>query len=220
MSRRKKDTQPLWRPNFVNQSTLPDIKVVRTGFIINFFAVTLALWVAFILIKSEYRTHVLNQTITAMQARIKAAEPKDAESLKVSEAFRSSAQYIVELEKFYDSPISIYQFIFDLSKIKPDDLIFNSISFKESVVKVDNKSAVAYNINISGDAKNLTVLDDFKRILDNDELLQIEGFALDINETLEGRNEKTGIFPYRLKIVLTPQAGSAGKGRKSGGDAS
>lgn len=35
MSKGRKVREPSWRPNFVNKSELPDIKVVRTDFIVN-----------------------------------------------------------------------------------------------------------------------------------------------------------------------------------------
>ena len=44
----KRDTQPYWRPDFKIQSTLPDIKVVRTDFIINCIVVALMLIAVFI----------------------------------------------------------------------------------------------------------------------------------------------------------------------------
>lgn len=196
--------QPFWRPNFVNQSELPDIKVIRTGFIINFIAVMFALCVAFFLLQREYRVYTLGQTIEDMEQQIRVADADDVENLKLSESFRSAAQYVIEVEKFYDSPLLAHYFLYGLSIIKPEDLIFSSVSFNESVVKVEGKDRVAYSINISGDAKSLTVLDDFKKILTEAELLQITGFELKIDETLQGRDEKTGIFPYRLAVSLTP----------------
>ncbi|WPJ95035.1 hypothetical protein SH580_16525 [Coraliomargarita algicola] len=211
--------QPFWRPNFVNQSELPDIKVIRTGFIINFVAVTLALCVAFFLLQREYRAYSLGNTVAQMEQQIRVADADDRENLKLSESFRTSAQYIVEVEQFFDSPLLAHEFLYGLSVIKPDDLIFSTVSLTESIVKVDSQNVVAYNIVISGNAKNLTVLDDFKNILEEAELLEIPGFDLGIDETLQGRDEKTGIFPYRIAISLKP-AKKAAPAKKEGGDAS
>jgi len=216
VSKRKKEMQPFWRPNFVNQSELPDIKVVRTGFIINFIAVTIALCIAFFLMQREYRSYSLGQTITTMEQQIRVADADDTENLKLSELFRASAQYIVEVENFFSSPLLAHEFLYDLSVIKPEDLIFNSISLDESIVKQSGKDVVIYSINISGDAKNLTVIEGFKKILEEADLLKVVGFELAINESLQGRDEKTGIFPYRLAITLTPAKEAAPKKTQEG----
>ena len=152
MSRNKKEMQPFWRPNFVNQSELPDIKVIRTDFIINFVAVTLALCVAFFLLQREYRSFSLAKTISGMEQQIRVADADDVENLKLSESFRESAQYIIEVEKFYDSPILAHQFLLSLASIKPDELIFDTVSLSESTWKDGAKEVVAYSISISGDA--------------------------------------------------------------------
>lgn len=204
MSRSKKEMQPFWRPNFVNQSELPDIKVVRTDFVINFVAVTIALCVAFFLLQREYRSYSLAKTISGMEQRIRVADSDDVENLKLSESFRDSAQSIVEVEKFFKSPILAHEFLYGLSTIKPDDLIFNSISLSESIVKQGGKNVVSYSVNLTGDAKDLTVVGDFKKVLEQAELFQFPGFELEISETLQGRDEKTRIFPYRLAIKITP----------------
>jgi hypothetical protein len=209
--------KPFWRPNFVNQSELPDIKVIRTDFIINFVAVTLALCVAFFLLQREYRSYSLAKTISQMEQQIRVADADDIENLKLSESFRQSAQYIIEVEQFFDSPLLAHDFLYGLSVIKPEDLIFNSVSLNESISQAGGKAGVGYSIVISGNAKNLTVLDDFKKILEEADLLQIPDFDLEIDETLQGRDEKTGIFPYRIAIKLTPAKPAAPVKAKEGG---
>ncbi|MGB0743343.1 MAG: hypothetical protein ACPGSB_02350, partial [Opitutales bacterium] len=63
---------------------------------------------------------------------------------------------------------------------------------------------------------SLTVLDDFKGTLSEWEPLQHEGYELDIDESLQGRDSNTGIFPYTLNITLKPAqqpaAGSKAEG--------
>jgi len=218
MSRGKKTIQPFWRPNFVNQSELPDIKVVRTDFIINFIAIALACGVAFFLLQREYRSHTLGQTIVDIEQRISAADAEDAASLKLSWSFRDSAQYIVEVESFLNTPLRVHEFLYSLSGVKPQDLIFKSISLSESA-PAKGASALSYTIRITGDAKSLTVIDDFKKILTEADLLKLPEFDLEINETLQGRDEKTGIFSYSLAITLTPNKKAAPK-KSEGGDAS
>lgn len=213
MKRSKKNLQPAWRPNFVNQSELPDIKVVRTNFIINIFAVALALSMVFVLAKREYSAAVLETTISRLEERIAGAEASDQKNLALSRQFKESAEYVLEVGKFVEAPFLPHELVYHLSVIKPDDIIYRSINLSENSEGKGKKGVITYRVNLNGDAKNLTVLDEFKDILARAEGLQFPGYGIEIDETLEGRDERTGIFPYRMTISFTPQA-SDNKKRK------
>lgn len=67
MKRHRKDSPPHWRPNFVNAAELPDIKVVRTNFIVNSIAVALALGMVFLIGKREYSARVLEAEVSNLE---------------------------------------------------------------------------------------------------------------------------------------------------------
>ena len=204
MSKANKHVQPHWRPNFVDASELPDIKAIRTDFIINFVAVVLLLLVGFYVLQREYRVYALGNTIAEMEQRIRVAEGDDRASLEISREFRDLAAHIAELEKFYATPVVAHEFLTEITKMRPEELIFKQISLVESTEKEGTTQVVTYRINISGEVRSLTVLDEFKGELFNWELLNIEEYALDIDEALQGRDAETGIFPYTLEITLRP----------------
>lgn len=200
----KKNIQPNWRPNFVNASGLPDIKVIRTDFVINFVSLVLMFSVAFFVLQREYRAYALSQTIADMEQRIRVAKADDSASVELSQEFRDAAAHIAEVEKFYATPILPQDCLTQLTQMRPEQLIFEQISFIESAQKNEAGEVVTYRINISGEVRSLTVLDEFKGELSNWELLNYEGYALDIDETLRARDADTGIFPYTLQITLSP----------------
>lgn len=204
MSKANKNVQPHWRPNFVNTSELPDIKVIRTDFIINFVAVLLLLLVGFYVLQREYRAYALGNTIEDMEQRIRVADADDSAHLKLSREFRDLAAHVAELEKFHATPVVAHEFLTQITKMRPEELIFKQISLVESAEKEGTTQVVTYRINISGEVRSLTVLDEFKGELSNWELLNFEEYALDIDEALQGRNAETGIFPYTLEITLKP----------------
>lgn len=205
MSRSKKDIQPYWRPNFVNVSELPDIKVVRTDFIINSISVLLMLLVGFYVLQREYRAYALGKTIADMEQQIRVAEPDDVASLKLSREFRDAAEHVAELEKFYATPVMAHDFLTQITQMRPEKLIFKQLSLVESFENDGGTKVVVYRINISGEVRSLTVLDEFKGELSGWELLNFEGYGLEIDESLQGRDADTGIFPYTLNITLRPQ---------------
>ena len=106
---KQRDIQPYWRPDFKIQSTLPDIKVVRTDFIINAIAVALALIAAFTVLQREYRAFSLNRAIASMQQSIGETEANNNQNLQASERFRESAQSVVELQDFFRAPFAAHQ---------------------------------------------------------------------------------------------------------------
>jgi hypothetical protein len=204
VSKAKKNVQPHWRPNFVNASELPDIKAIRTGFIINFVAVVLLLLVGFFVMKREYEAYALANEIEKMEQRIRVADAGDKASLKLSRDFRDLAAHVAELEKFYATPVMAHEFLTEITKMRPEELIFKQISLVESIEKEGTTQTVIYRINISGEVRSLTILDEFKGELSDWELLNFEEYSLDIDEALQGRDAETGIFPYTLEITLKP----------------
>lgn len=211
MSRNNKELQPNWRPDFRIKSTLPDIKVIRTDFVINFIAVALALFSGLIVLQREYRAFSLHNVIEVLEQRILVAEPDDNIHLKVSERFRDAARDVEELQRFYSSPLSAHEFLADLAMRKPEDLIFSRISVAESVSKVAGKTQLEYRIDLTGEVSELTTLTDFKEILKGLDSLNAPGFVSVVDESMQQRNAKTGSFPCRIIITLTPAQGTTAK---------
>jgi hypothetical protein len=205
----KHDIQPYWRPDFKIQSTLPDIKVVRTDFIINFIAVALVLIAVSTLLQREYRAYSLRSAIVGMEKRIRVSEAEDNLSLKESERFRESAQRVEELQRFFRAPFTAHEFLAELSSLKPEGLIFTRVMISEAVtsrkVKTVEESQMAYTISITGDVRGLSILSQFKGALQASPSLNPEGFEVVVDESMQQRNAKTGITPFQVSLSLTPE---------------
>jgi hypothetical protein len=219
----KRDIQPYWRPDFKIQSTLPDIKVVRTDFIINFIAVALMLIAVFTLLQREYRAYSLRSSIAGMERRIRVSEVDDNLYLKESERFRKSAQSVEDLQRFSRAPFTPHELLAELSLLKPEGLIFSRMVLTESVSsrkgkgrgKAAAKPQVAYAIRITGDVQGLPILTQFKGVLQASPSLNLEGFEVMVDESIQQRNASTGITPFQVSISLTPEtAPAASKGGK------
>lgn len=208
----KHDIQPYWRPDFKVQSTLPDIKVVRTDFLINFLAVALVMVVAFVLLQREYRAYSLRSSIASMEERVRVAEADDKLHLKESERFRESAKSVEELQAFFRAPFVAHEFLTEVSLLKPDELIFSRVKFSENVFtpktkgksKTKAKPQLAYNISIEGDVRGLDVLTEFKGALQAATSLNPDGFEVVVNESMQQRDAETGITPFKVSISLMP----------------
>ena len=213
MSKDSKDQQPHWRPNFSDPSGLPDIKVVRTNFIINFAATLAALLTLFIVGQREYNALTLRQAAQDMEAQVQAADGEDKKNLQLSQKFVDASQEILELERFYASPITSHEVLVELSKLRPEGLLFKNITISEIEKKKGTRSYVVYQIDLIGEVEDPVLLSDFKQSIQESAVIEFEGMSKSIEESLRGRDSKTGIFPYRLMISIQP-GGSNKKGAK------
>jgi len=210
MAKKKLETHPHWRPDFRIPDTLPDIKVIRTDFIVNSLSLLLALLVAVYVIQREYRIYAVNSTISDMRQQVESSESLNRASLAMSAKFTKAAAEIQELEKFYKVPILAHHLIVELARSKPDGVIFNAIKFDESLLKVGKGSSVLYQVNLSGLVRNPLDLEAFKAQLNESEVLNVDGYTIEVREALMSRDTKTGIFPYRLSVVFNESKGKKG----------
>ncbi|MDG1242483.1 MAG: hypothetical protein P8R37_06425 [Opitutae bacterium] len=205
---KQRDIQPYWRPDFKIQSTLPDIKVVRTDFIINAIAVALMLIAGFTLLQGEYRAYSLHRSIASMQQSIGETKTNNNQNLKESERFRESAQSVVELQRFFRAPLVAHELMAELARLKPAGLIFSRVMFSSATIKQKGKdqakSQMTYEINITGDTRGLMALTQFKAMLQASPSLSPAGFEVVVDESMQQRNAMTGITPFQVLISLTP----------------
>lgn len=210
MAKKKGNIQPHWRPNFRITDTLPDIKAIRTDFLINFAAVTLALVLTFYVLQREYRIHALNSTIQELTKSVQSEEAVNTKRLTLSSEFKKASGDIVELEKFYEMPVRAHSLVAELCRVKPDGLLFNAIKFDEVVVKQGKKFDIEYQVSLAGLVKDPTALEAFKSALNDSEALNADGYSVSTRESLMSRDAKTGIFPYSLNVTLAPSGDKKG----------
>lgn len=210
MAKKKLEIHPHWRPDFRIPDTLPDIKVIRTDFIVNSLSVLLALLVAVYVIQREYGIYAVNSTISDMRQQVESSDSANRASLAMSAKFIKAAAEIQELEKFYKVPILAHHLITELARLKPDGLIFNAIKFDESLVKVGKNSSVIYQVDLSGLVRDPLNLEAFKAQISESEVLDVDGYEIEVREALMSRDTKTGIFPYRLSVVFNESKGKKG----------
>jgi hypothetical protein len=191
----------------VNPAKLPDIKVIRTNFIVNFFAIAFFVTTGVLLVQREYRVWAVEDTIVQLGQQVKEAEAENKSLLELSKQFVQAGKRVAEVELFYLAPFTAPEFLAELAAFRPESTILKSISFQESSPgKAKNKNALSYAIQLSGEVKDLKDLDLFKGRLAEWEFLQLKNYELSVSESMDGRNEATGTFPYTLNISLQPLA--------------
>ncbi len=210
------DLQPNWHPNFRIESTLPDTRAIHMTFIIKAFLYTAVLILAAFVLQREYQAYLLRKTISDLELQVEKVSSADRSRLQKSEQFRKYALNIKELQKFFSVPLIAHESVVELSSVKPEDLIFTSIALSELAVEIKRspksrpEDIVLFKLKISGNVQDLPVLTQFKRELENSQLLKPSGYTVVIDENIEQRDVDTGIIPFTLIISLE----KTGKGSK------
>lgn len=197
--------QPHWRPDFRDVAKLPDIKLVRTEFVVNCVAILVAVSVVTFCLQQEYRLWSLARSVGEMSEQIRVAEPSDTHRIERSELFRSDARAIQDLEKFYHVPFFSHELLIALTELKDPDLIFTNLIFREQPIlqKKKKKAIVEYELEIGGLARSLPKLDAYVGLLRNFELFVFPGYETAVSEHIKPR-DSTGSYPYTINLRLTP----------------
>lgn len=131
LTKNSKAQAPAWHPDFRNQETLPDIKAVRTGFLINFFAVAVALVLLTFAVYQEISIYYTKVEAQNAQQEVKNREKENANYLKQSKEFIALQPTLEQVVNFTSKGTDPTVLISTLGRDLPADFIFNSIEVVE-----------------------------------------------------------------------------------------
>jgi ABC-type uncharacterized transport system permease subunit len=130
-----------WHPNFRNRERLPDTKVVRTYFFVNFTAVMLVLCLALGVWYQEYRIGVLDHQVTDWQVQIAQNQKSAVEAVALSKKFAAEEKKIRELGVFLQRRLVLSQFMVHLGKSLPAALVIDAVDIRETGVNLRGTAA-------------------------------------------------------------------------------
>jgi hypothetical protein len=158
MPLRKKNKLPKeipWRPNFNNPEQLPDTKVVRTGFLLNFVAIAAAVILASYLVILEYSISTLRSSGKDLQVQIDNSAAENRRHVTLSGQFNQLSRTMDQVVKFRHLPFELHQLILDLNALKPDEVIFQSITMQPTTVRQGRRETTRYQLSIQGRVTDL-----------------------------------------------------------------
>jgi len=117
----KKRTAIPWRQDFRDASLLPDIKIVRTHFIINLLAVIFLVVTAGIAVYQQYLVSVRETTLAELDASIRTGSAADKRNQADSARFVRDIQKVEEAVAFPDSAIKPELLVVQLAKLQPEE---------------------------------------------------------------------------------------------------
>ncbi len=210
-ARKKKPEVVLhWHPNFRVVAALPDIKQVRTGFIVNFIAIFLAVlglgWTLYV----EVLIHKTNTELDHYNTQITALKPTNDKDLGKSAKFVKDSKPLQFTAKFFSEKLPPLDVMSSLLDARTSDIYFDSVEIESIVLDLPgNKKVNTQRITILGtlNSPRESDLDPFMKSLQNSPLLKsrITGDPKDFKLDTKG-DPAIKIFTFTLTITLKPPA--------------
>ena len=118
----KKVVQTPWHQDFKNQEALPDIKLIRTQFFLNFIGLMLPLIVAVIWIQNEVSLNVLKADIAKLDGEKAGMQASNNDLVALSREFLKESAKIVSLDEYYYNLFPSSEFLAAISERVPEEI--------------------------------------------------------------------------------------------------
>lgn len=132
---------PAWHPNFRNHARLPDTKVVRTLFFVNFAAIAIAASLLLYFSYQEYRIKNLSRQIAEWQTQIDTNKKASDQAHVLSQKFADEEKKIEALGKFMNQRLVLSQFLMHLGSSLPPDMAVDAAEIREMGVDLRGVAA-------------------------------------------------------------------------------
>jgi len=218
---KKKDSvpSPPWRPDFRDPTTLPDIKVVRTGFLLNAIALVLALGILGWAVYEAYEKNQLASVVEGLEEQVSAKQAENRQYLRLSQEFSRNARRFEEIREFLRAPLQADQFFIRLADIQPKYSRLSRVDYIQRVRVQGTTEKPYHELEVSGsmiasDEKTETQLvTEFQRNIEN--LPELKDHLMASGLESFTRDPALGVFHYTMNFELhrEPKKPAADKGQ-------
>jgi Tfp pilus assembly protein PilN len=127
---------PAWHPNLRNRERLPDTKVVRTLFFVNFAAIMIAASFLVYFSYQEYRIKNLNRQVVDWRTQIGTNKKSAAQAVILSKKFADEEKKINELNEFLKQRLVLSELLLHLGSTLPADLAMDTVEVRANGVNL------------------------------------------------------------------------------------
>jgi len=196
-----------WHADFRLVESLPDTKVVRTKFLVNFFFLSIFFALLGLVGYSEINKIGLRQSIESLQAEVDTRSSANRQLEALSRDFRTLANRVDEINSFKEVPIRPAWLLVELSRIRTPDIVYDTVGY-EHFWNSEAKSEV-YTVRLSGKGRTTADIAELKSRL---AILEVaDGWKIEVSE--EGNPSKdatSGIFSFVIALDISKEK-NAGK---------
>lgn len=126
--------QPRWHPNFRNPARLPDVKVVRTTFFVNFIAVAALAGTGLLFFYNEYRLYGLSASIRDWETQIAQNTAASDEAVGKFRKFLEHDARLQEVKTFLTARFQPTQLLVELARTLPDPFVLKALDLQAQAV--------------------------------------------------------------------------------------
>lgn len=133
---------PAWHPNFRNFERLPDTKVVRTQFFVNFVASAVAAGLLIYFCFQEYRLNNLQSQVAELEQQIDENKKDNGEALALDKKFAEEEGKVKELDRFLQQQrLVLSEFLLQLGASLPADVAIDAVEVRDTTVSMRGRVA-------------------------------------------------------------------------------
>ncbi|MGE9296214.1 MAG: hypothetical protein ACQKBV_08025 [Puniceicoccales bacterium] len=202
---------PNWRPDFRITDALPDVKAVRTNFLVNFVALAAAVvfigYVAFM----EFQATAVANSIQEEDQKIADGTGQNRKFLKLSTEFEKLEPKLADVERFYSIHQPPLEILLALSSSRPETIALQTVALSVGKNNVGSSkrpkyvSQTTYTISgvLKGDsAEALEELGGYSQILQELDVFEDQLSSVDVSQP--SRNQSLGLFEFTVVVKLKP----------------
>lgn len=211
-SNTKKVTQRPWRPDFREVNLLPDTKVIRTGFLINFVAISITLLVATLYVIKEYSLQSVMAQVRELESQVADNTASNRSMLDANKRFKQSSSIMEEVIAFDRQLLDFPGFIKDITGILPQRVVLSGIELKSAQGLGGKVNEPYFSVELKGRilaGEGLTpsqVLSNFQDEIKG--LPSINERSVEMDLVQFRRNNELGYFDFTLELMIPPEKAS------------
>lgn len=210
----KKSVQPNWRPNFRVEEKLPDIKVIRTGFLLNVAVIVIMFGLVGAVGYNEYKTRSKSASLEELRATYEESTPINRRRITLNNEFKDIALNFEELERFLNTSLTPAELMQLISQTQPPQSLISQLELRGVTERVAQEDIFFHRIEITGTMvasdteREPRLIDNFYNALIDSEALKP---LLREHELSFQRDDQLGVFNYtiRININLDPASEAA-----------
>ncbi len=125
-----------WHPDFRRADKLPDTKVVRTQFFINFASLVVAASLLLYFSYREYTVSNIDDQVADWQAKIDANAKASDQALALSRKFGDEEKKLAEFDAFLKPRVVLSTFLLHLGETLPPELTIETVAVEDAGVSL------------------------------------------------------------------------------------
>jgi len=175
---------PPWRADFRRREALPDLKVVRTHFLLNYGTAALAFALAAYAGWNEYQYAELRGEIRTLISDIGARTADETKTLGQSGLWSEYAKSATEFVRFRETPVDCAKVLGEIGAVKNPDMVIRTISvdtafFNPNTKRPEIRVAVIGRQKLDGDKSFEEVKEAYRRFRELKIWSEIRGRQID-----------------------------------------